>query len=478
MNMHPRDMSEREAPGNIEAEQALLGALLINNKAFDVVAGTLEPEYFFDPLHSKIFDIAARQIRKGMRADPVTIKTYLPEHDAVGSMTLAQYLARLASEAVNIVNAADYARGIQIAYLRRELISLGDKMCDAGFDLAEPVEILEQIDALQTRLNETVVGLTGREDRSGGDIANEYYAAISKDVEAQGVPLCLPEIGTVLSDNVLRPKRLYGLLSSSGEGKTSLTLQIMRYALLQANPVLFLSYDQNWHECIAQMAAQETGIEFRRQMQGDLNDDEREQCLKFSMDMGSLPFEVIDCTNETAAKLSSYSKTWLKRKTKGNNNTPLIVIDHIGSIESESERADEGTKARKIGQALKALAKSTNSVVLALQQRSSTGMKRPNPRPTVHDLWGGQPALQPFDGIFFLFRAEKFRKEQLAIASTEKEIEAIDKRFPLSVWEGRAEIGTLKVRFGDASIRRKIEWEGRFTRYRSLQDTAQDELPI
>src|SRR5205085_10188142 len=98
----------RAAPHNIEAEQALLGAILINNEAFYRVADFLEPEHFFEPIHRQIYDIGRSLIRTGKLASPVTLKTFLAADIDIGGMTLAQYLARLAAEATTVINAFDY----------------------------------------------------------------------------------------------------------------------------------------------------------------------------------------------------------------------------------------------------------------------------------------------------------------------------------------------------------------------------------
>ncbi|MEX3008342.1 replicative DNA helicase [Hoeflea sp. TYP-13] len=480
MNVHPGDM-QRDLPGNMDAEQALLGAVLLNNDAFDVVSSIIEPKHFREDLHSKIFEATSGLIARGQIANTVTVKSLIPEEKIVEGLTTSQYLARLATHAVNILNAPDYAQRVLIEYQRRQAIIIGNHLMDAGFDLSNEVQLLEEVDALRTALDQTIADLSGKEQRSGVDIASDYLTAISKDTDArdgEGVPVCLSEIGKVLSDTVFRPKRLYGLLSSSGEGKTSLTLQQINHALTCGHPVLFLSYDQSWHECVAQMAAQELGIELRRQMQKDLSDKEREDCYSFSLELGAKPFEVIECTNETASRLAGYAKTWFKKARRKSNKTPFIVVDHIGTVTPENKQADEGTKARQIAQEFKSLAKALNAAVLVLQQRSSAGMKRLNPRPIVYDLYGGQAALQPFDAVMYLFRAEKYRNEQMATASNQAEYGKIDDRFPMDKWGEKAEIGALKVRFGDPSFRPKVEWESRFTRYRSLQDDIQEGLPL
>ena len=113
------DPSFRVPPHNIEAEQALLGAILVNNDAFDRVSDFLKPEDFSDELHRRIYDVAAQLIRAGKLATPITLKTFLGEHD-LGGVTIAQYLARLAAEATTIINAADYGRTIHDLAVRAQ----------------------------------------------------------------------------------------------------------------------------------------------------------------------------------------------------------------------------------------------------------------------------------------------------------------------------------------------------------------------
>src|ERR1700744_5345623 len=115
----------RSAPHNIEAEQSLLGAILVNNDAFYRVSDFLESKHFFEPIHQTIFDTAGSLIRMGKVATPVTLKTFLPAETDIGGMTVSQYLARLASEATTIINAQDYGRTVYDMALSRDLIRIG-----------------------------------------------------------------------------------------------------------------------------------------------------------------------------------------------------------------------------------------------------------------------------------------------------------------------------------------------------------------
>ncbi len=488
-NMKASAEKTRELPANLEAEQALLGAILVNNDAFSILPPQLEHYHFSEGLHRAIYESAARLNSAGKTANPVTIRSSLPPEileTRVGELSVSQYLAQLAAGAVTVINAPDYALAIIAESARREIIRVGQGLVELGFNAVDDIEMLDHTDGWKSVLEAVSIELSGKGSFTGNSIAEEYLAMVTKrpaNGSKAGVPIALPEIGTVLSERYFFPGRLYGMLSSSGEGKTSLTLQLIHHAIVMGNPVCFLSYDQSGAECVAQMIAQQTRLSMRCQQVGDLTDKQIEEGYSRALEISKMPFQVVDCdsTRDTASKLAGYARSFVKRHRTG--KTPLIVIDHIGTIKPDSSdrTADEGTKARNIGQQLKSLAKELNCPVLVLQQRSGAGMKRFNPRPIPHDLYGGETARQPFDGIFYLYRGDVHRKRQLDTAHDEREAEKIRTRFRTQFGEeidGIAEIGALKVRFGNPNLRRKVEFEAEFTRYISIsgQDVDQQEF--
>ena len=124
----------RIPPHNIEAEQALLGAIIVNNDAFDRVSDFLQPEHFSEALHQRIYEIASQLIRAGKVATPVTLKTFLTEQDVGQGVTASQYLARLAAEATTIINAEDYGRTVHDLSVRRDLIVIGEEIVNTAYD--------------------------------------------------------------------------------------------------------------------------------------------------------------------------------------------------------------------------------------------------------------------------------------------------------------------------------------------------------
>src|ERR1700754_5255411 len=142
----------RTAPHNIEAEQSLLGAILVNNEALYRVSDFLEPTHFFEPVHQQIYEIARSLIRTGKLASPVTLKTFLPADINIAGLTVPQYLARLAAEATTIINAGDYGRAIYDLAIRRQLIGVGEDLVNVAYDAPVEMPPREQIEDAERKL--------------------------------------------------------------------------------------------------------------------------------------------------------------------------------------------------------------------------------------------------------------------------------------------------------------------------------------
>src|SRR6185295_18853481 len=143
----------RAAPHNLEAEQALLGAILVNNEAHDRVSGFLEPHHFYDPLHQQIYEVTAKVITSGKQATPITLRTFFEKAEPIDAgLSVPQYLGRLAANAATIINARDYGRTIHDLATRRQLILIGEDMVNVAFDSPVDFPPKEQIEDAETRL--------------------------------------------------------------------------------------------------------------------------------------------------------------------------------------------------------------------------------------------------------------------------------------------------------------------------------------
>lgn len=481
----------REYPNSIEAEQAILGAIFMNNQAYAAVSEFLRPEHFYEPLHRQMFDAISGLILAGKPATTVTVKTFINMEKKVGELTMSQYMASLVSGAVSIINAKDYAQVIYELSLRRDLIEIGTEMVNAAYDAAYDETPEKQIELSSDKLykiSEATRAVSGAGSFRGSAITSAYLNFIGRDAGNKavktGVHIGIHEVATVLSERSLEAKNLYGMLSSSGEGKTSMMLQIAMDALLAGNPVCIFSYDQTGEQLTAQMIQQQTGIEMRIQKSGSMNEGQFQKALEWASRLAQLPFEVIECSSDRddPTRLAMKAKQFVK--THGNGKTPLFIGDHMGAIPClyRDRKSDEGTKARNTGHAIKDGMKAVGGTGLILQQRAGAGMKRLNPRPVPMDLFGGETARQPFDSIFYLFRPEEHKRRQLEIAATDREKEQIEERFLKMVpanlqGENTAEIGTLKVRFGRVGIKRYMQFIPEQTRYEPFAHLADYNQP-
>src|SRR5882757_4173672 len=219
----------RAAPHNIEAEQALLGAILVNNEAFYRVSDFLEPVHFFEPIHQQLYELAGNLIRAGKIATPITLKTFLPSDMDIGGMNASQYLARLAAEATTVINASDYGHTITDLAVRRNLIRIGEDMVNVAFDAPVDFAPREQIEDAERKLYE--IAETSRFGSGFQRFAQALTTAVDMAARAYQRDGKLSGLATGLKD---LDAKMGGLQSSDliivagrpGMGKTALATNI------------------------------------------------------------------------------------------------------------------------------------------------------------------------------------------------------------------------------------------------------------
>src|SRR5262247_2224785 len=220
----------RVAPHNIEAEQALLGAILVNNEAHDRVSGFLEAQHFYDPLHQQIFEVASKLIASGKQATPITLKTFFETAEPIDqTLSVPQYLGRLAANAATIINARDYGRTVYDLATRRQLILIGEDMVNAAYDAPVDFPPKEQIEEAETRLFS--LAETGKYGQgflafnlaltTAIDMANN---AFQRDGGLSGIATLLRDLDSKLGG--LQPSDLVILAGRPSMGKTALATNI------------------------------------------------------------------------------------------------------------------------------------------------------------------------------------------------------------------------------------------------------------
>ncbi len=468
----------RTAPHNIEAEQSVLGAILVNNDAFYRVSDFLEPKHFFEPIHQTIFETAASLIRAGKIATPVTLKTFVPAETDIGGMTVAQYLARLAAEATTIINANDYGRTIYDLSLRRDLIHVGEDMVNVAFDAPVDFAPRAQIEDAERRLYE--LAEAGRYD--GGfqrfsqamKVALDMAAnAYQRDGKLSGIATGLRELDAKMGG--LQRSDLLVVAGRPGMGKTALATNIA-YNIARAyrselqsdgaqktvngGIVGFFSCEMSAEQLATRILAEQTGIASSTIRRGGITQSEFDRIRNHTIELEHLPLYV----DETGG-LSISQLTARARRLKRQKGLDVLMVDYIQLLQGSNKRADNRVQeVTEITTSLKALAKELNVPIIALSQLSRQVENRDDKRPQLADLRESGSIEQDADVVIFVYREEYYLANKEPRPGTPEHEKW---RTEMDHAHGKAEIIIGKQRHGPTGTI-ELHFEGQFTRFSDL----------
>jgi replicative DNA helicase len=476
----------RHAPHNLEAEQALLGAVLVNNEAFYRVSDFLLPQHFFDPLHRKIFEVVSSLIRAGKLATPVTLKTFLGPDQDLGGLTLSQYLARLAAEATTVINAADYGRTIYDLAIRRALILIGEDVVNIAYDAPVDMAPNDQIEDAERRLYE--LAETGRYD--GGfarfsealrDAIDMASAAYQRDGHLSGLATGLEDLDRVMGG--LQPSDLVILAGRPGMGKTALATNIAfhvarnyRYEVqadgshktIDGGSVGFFSLEMSAEQLATRVIAEQAGVPSYKIRRGDLSEDEFTRLVVASQEMQSVPLYIDDTGGISIAQLVARA-----RRLKRQRGLDLVIVDYIQLIQGTSRKSNENRvqEITEITTGLKALAKELDVPIIGLSQLSRQVENRDDKRPQLSDLRESGSIEQDADVVMFVFREEYYLKGKKPKEGSE---EFFKWQADMEAIAGRAEIIISKQRHGPTGTV-EVQFDADVTRFANL--ARPDHLP-
>ncbi len=413
----------RVAPHNVEAEQSLLGAILVNNEALYRVSDFLEPEHFFEPVHQQIFDIARSLIRTGKLASPITLKSFLPADVDIAGLPVPQYLARLAAEATTVINAADYGRTVYDLAVRRELIRIGEDMVIGAFDAPVDFAPRDQIEEAERRLYDLAeVGRYGggfQKFESALTTAIDMAArAYQRDGKLSGLASGLRDLDSKMGG--LQSSDLIILAGRPGMGKTALATNIA-YNVARAwrgevhadghintvngGIVAFFSLEMSAEQLATRIIAEQSGISSSTIRRGGINERDFEKIKDVAVELQHLPLFIDETGGLTVAQLAARA-----RRLKRQKGMDLLVIDYIQLLQGSSRRSQENRvqEVTEITTNLKALAKELNVPILALSQLSRQVENRDDKRPQLSDLRESGSIEQDADVVMFVFREEYY----------------------------------------------------------------------
>lgn len=411
----------RSPPRNLEAEQALLGAILIDNSSFDRVSTFLEPDHFHLPVHGRIFTAARDLIARGRTADPVTMKAYFEADEALEDIGGGRYLARLAASAVSLVHTEDYGQAIRDLSTRRGLIRIGEEVVENAFDprIEEPAQA--QIEAAEARLYE--LAETGADERgfrplaaAVTDAVRMAEAAYKREGRLSGIGAGLLDLDNLLGG--LHRSDLIVLAGRPSMGKTALATSIAFRAAcnhrvetdeagekrtVDGAVVGFFSLEMSAEQLATRILAERARLRSDHIRRGKLSNDEFAQLVDASRDLASAPLFVDDTPALSVPALRARA-----RRLKRAHGLSLLVVDYL-QLMSPSRRHDSRVlEISEITQGLKAIAKELDLPVLALSQLSRAVEQREDKRPMLSDLRESGTIEQDADVVMFVYREEYY----------------------------------------------------------------------
>jgi replicative DNA helicase len=476
----------RSAPHNVEVEQALLGAILVNNEAFYRVSDFLEPEHFFEPLHQKIYKDIVALVRGGKSATPLTLKTFLPADLDIAGLNASQYLARLATEATTVINAADYGRTIYDLSLRRALIGIGEVMVNLAYDAPVEVGPAAQIEDAERRLYE--LAETGRYDGGFQRFTDALTNAVKmaahayeRDGKLSGLASGLRDLDRMMGG--LQPSDLIIVAGRPGMGKSSLGTNI-GYNVAKAwrgdvrpdghitsvdgGIVGIFSLEMSAEQLATRIIAERTGIPSSRIRRGEIESGDFDRIAEAAREMESIPLYIDETGGLSIAQLAARA-----RRLKRQKGLDLLVIDYIQLLQGSAKRAAEGRvqEVSEITTSLKALAKELNVPIIALSQLSRAVESRDDKRPQLSDLRESGSIEQDADVVLFVFREEYYLRNREPRPGSDEHFKW---QTEMEAAHGKAEVIIGKQRHGPTGTV-QLQFEAEVTRFADL--AAEDHLP-
>ena len=469
INSISRDLNKKY-PSNIEAEQALLGSILVNNDIIDEISNIVKPNMFYDPAHIKIYELIENLNNKGMVANPITLKNFFEKENMLNDVGGTEYLVKITRFSGSTKQAVDYSKIIHEMYLRRELIQISDNLSNdtlnassqdydaeeiiettekSLFDLAERGSFSQSFLKFNQALDQTIQMAT---------------LAMQNDQGIVGVPTGLTELDQKLGG--LHKSDLVILAGRPSMGKTALATNIAYnvaqniYNRQEKSSVAFFSLEMSSEQLSTRILSEQARIKSDDIRRGKVTEEEINRYIETSRNIYNLPLYIDETPAITISTLSNRA-----RRIKRLFGLSLIVVDYIQLMRSNSNKNDNRVQEiSEITQGLKALAKELSVPVLALSQLSRAVEQRDDKQPQLADLRESGSIEQDADVVMFVYREEYYlERKQPKLGS----IEHAEWQSKMNDVNGLADIILGKQRHGPTGTI-KVEFEGIFTKFKDL----------
>ena len=461
---------KNKQPSNLEAEQALLGSILVNNDIIDEVSNIINSNIFYDPAHIKIYEVIESLNNKGMIANPITLKNFFEKDNMLTEVGGTEYLVKLTRFSGSGKQAVDYAKVIHEMYLRRQLIQISDQLSadtlnanvqeknaeniielteKSLFDLAERGSFSQSFLKFNQALDQTIEMAT---------------MAMQNDQGIVGVPTGLSDLDEKLGG--LHKSDLIILAGRPSMGKTALATNIAYNAAQhilkrqEKNSVAFFSLEMSSEQLSTRILSEQAKIKSDDIRRGKVTEEEINRYIETSRNIYNLPLYIDETPAITIATLSNRA-----RRIKRLFGLNLIVVDYIQLMRSNLNK-NEGRvqEISEITQGLKALAKELSVPILALSQLSRAVEQRDDKQPQLADLRESGSIEQDADVVMFVYRESYYlERKQPKLGS----IEHAEWQSKMNDVNGLADIILGKQRHGPTGTI-KVEFEGIYTKFKDL----------
>ena len=460
----------KELPNNIEAEQAVIGSILVSNDIFDDVSIIIDNKKFHDPVHQKIFGAIENLISKGMLANPITLKNYFENDNSLAELEGHEYLVKLTKFSTTIRQAIEYSKIVYKMHIRRELIKISETMTENAsnkildlpgnkiiedserllFDLAEKGSLNTSFIKFDQALNYTI------------EMASNAY---KNEAGIVGVPTGLTDLDDRLGG--MHNSDLLIIAGRPSMGKTALATNIAFHAAKKIqekgtkSSIAFFSLEMSSEQLSTRILAEQSRIKSNDIRRGRISEEQFDKFIETSKNISELPLYIDETPAISIAAMSNRA-----RRIKRLYGLDLVVVDYIQLMSAANTRDGRVQEISEITKGLKALAKELSVPVLALSQLSRAVEHRDIKNPQLSDLRESGSIEQDADVVMFVYREAYYLEKLEPRPAT---VEHAEWQAKMNEVSNLAEIIIGKQRHGPTG-NINVEFEAMFTKFRDIQN--------
>ena len=457
-----------ELPNNIEAEQSVIGSILLSKEIFDDINLIISSKNFYDPIHKKIYEALEKLIYGGLLANPITLKNYFEKEN--DELNIPEYLVKITKFSSSSRQAIEYSKLIFDLYVKRELIKISGEVIDLAklndlnndgqkiienyekslFDLAEKGSFNSSLIKFDEAMRQTI------------EMASNAY---KNEEGIVGVPTGLKDLDDRLGG--LHKSDLVIIAGRPSMGKTALATNIAFNAAKNfqekgdKTSVAFFSLEMSSEQLSTRILAEQSRIKSNDIRRGKISEEQFDKFIETSKDISELPLYIDETPAISVAALSNRA-----RRIKRKYGLDLVVIDYIQLMRGSNNKDGRVQEISEITQGLKALAKELSVPVVALSQLSRAVEQRDDKKPLLSDLRESGSIEQDADVVMFVFRESYYLKNKEPRPAT---VEHAEWQAKMNEISHLAELLILKQRHGPTGTI-MLEFEEMFTKFKDIQN--------